>query len=257
MGDLESLPARFSIEEAPQNSPWYVFIRGYHHHLNWLVLIDDLTRVAYVDSLIEKASLDQAKYQAEKEKGNRYVFLHELLCQTTDKIKIRAELLNILLAGRDTTAAVLSNVWFELSKRPAVWKRLRQEVDALEGEILSFEQLKDMKYLRAILNESLRLYPVVPENERQAVQDTVLPLGGGEDGKSPVLLRKGDSAHWMLWTMHRRKDLYGEDAADFRPERWLDEGDRKGLRLGWEFLPFNGGPRICIGRECYSSFVPV
>ena len=48
--------------------------------------------------------------------------------------------------------------------------------------------------------------------------------------------------------MHRRTDLFGEDAAEFRPERWLDEGEKKGLRVGWEFLPFNGGPRICIGR---------
>lgn len=49
--------------------------------------------------------------------------------------------------------------------------------------------------------------------------------------------------------MHRRKDLYGEDAEEFKPERWLDEDGKKGLRVGWEYLPFNGGARICIGRE--------
>ena len=107
-----------------------------------------------------------------------------------------------------------------------------------------------MKYLRAVLNESLRLYPVVPENDREAEVDTVLPVGGGEDGKSPVFVKKGQLVHWSLYTMHRRKDLYGEDAELFKPERWLDEGGKKGLRVGWEFLPFNGGPRICIGRRC-------
>ena len=90
---------------------------------------------------------------------------------------------------------------------------------------------------------------IVPENSRQAVQDTVLPLGGGEDGKSPALIKKGQLLAWSSYSMHRREDLYGEDAAEFKPERWLDDADEKGLRVGWEYLPFNGGPRICIGRE--------
>lgn len=73
--------------------------------------------------------------------------------------------------------------------------------------------------------------------------DTVLPLGGGPDGKSPLFIPKGRLVSWSLYTMHRRKDLYGDDAEDFRPERWDT------LRPGWEYLPFNGGPRICLGRE--------
>ena len=192
---------------------------------------------------------DAHRSESEKDPTSRYVFLHELVSQTSDKIKIRSELLNILLAGRDTTASLLSNVWFELSKRPDVWTRLRREVDSLDGELPTFENLKDMKYLRAVLNESLRLYPVVPENDRQAEVDTVLPVGGGEDGKSPVFVAKGQMVHWSLYTMHRRKDLYGDDAESFKPERWLDQGEKKGLRVGWEYLPFNGGPRICIGRR--------
>ena len=93
----------------------------------------------------------------------------------------------------------------------------------------------------------------MPENGRQAETDTILPIGGGADRKSPVLVKKGTMVAYSLYAMHRRKDLFGEDAEDFRPERWIDgEGDgedKKGLRVGWEFLPFNGGPRICIGRE--------
>ena len=187
----------------------------------------------------------------EPQPTSRYVFLHELVSQTSDPIKIRSELLNILLAGRDTTASFLSNIWFELSNRPDVWSRLQREIAAAlpDGDFPTFEKLKDMKYLRAVLNESLRLYPVVPENGRQAEVDTVLPVGGGEDGTSPVFVQKGQVVHWSLYTMHRRKDLYGEDAESFIPERWLDQDEeKKGLRVGWEYLPFNGGPRICIGR---------
>jgi cytochrome P450 len=56
---------------------------------------------------------------------------------------------------------------------------------------------------------------------------------------------------WSLYAVHRREDLYGNDAAQFRPERWLDEPavGRKGLRPGWEYLPFNGGLRICLGQQ--------
>ena len=90
---------------------------------------------------------------------------------------------------------------------------------------------------------ALRIHPVVPGNARMALKDTVVPLGGGPDGKSPLLIPKGWSLAWSVFSMHRRKDLFGEDAEEFKPERW------ETLRPGWEYLPFNGGPRICIGRK--------
>ena len=220
----------------------------------------------YVDGLIEKALVEkQKRLEVEEEKQNvlglsekkRYIFLYELLNQTTDKVKIRSELLNILLAGRETTAALLSNLWFQLSKRPDIWTKLQQEISTLDGEFPSFEQLKDMKYLRAVVNESLRVHPVVPENARIAQVDTVLPLGGGEDGKAPIFMKKGQVAHWSIYAMHRRRDFYGEDAEEFKPERWIDSEDGKGLRVGWEYLPFHGGPRICIGRMYPSSSFPI
>ena len=183
----------------------------------------------------------------------RVTFLDLLTAETTDKVRIRSELLNLLLAGRDTTAALMSNVFFELSRRREIQDRLRREIATHIGnELPTFEGVKSMKYLRAVLNESLRIHPVVPENSRQAICDTVLPLGGGEDGKSPALVKKGQVVSWSSFAMHRREDFYGKDAAEFKPERWLDEVDGdggKGLRVGWEYLPFNGGPRICIGRK--------
>lgn len=210
----------------------------------------------FVDTLVEKSLPMQASYESEKisSQAARYVFLYELISQTLDKVKIRHELLNILLAGRDSTATLLSNVWFELSKRPEILARLREDVDALDGEIPSLEQVKSMKYLRAMLNESLRLFPIVPHNSRQALEDTSLPVGGGKDGASPVFVPKGHSVGWSLFSMHRRRDFYGEDAELFKPERWLDRKDRKGLRVGWELLPFNGGPRICLGRRFFFLF---
>ena len=94
----------------------------------------------------------------------------------------------------------------------------------------------------------LRLYPVVPVNLREAVKDTTLPVGGGEDGSKPVFVPKGTQVDYSVHVMHRLPHLWGEDADEFRPERWV------GRKPGWEYLPFNGGPRICLGREFYSFF---
>ena len=75
---------------------------------------------------------------------------------------------------------------------------------------------------------------MVPTNARMAVADTVLPRGGGPDGQSSLFVPKKKIVQYSVYTMHRRKDLYGEDAAEFKPERW------ESLRPGWEYLPFNG-----------------
>ena len=208
----------------------------------------------FVDYYVDKGLAKRSELLAEKsnaEKPGRYVFIDELVRQTTDRVQIRSELLNILLAGRDTTASLLTNVWFILSKRPDIWKKLQADIGSLDGAIPTFEELKSLKYLKALLNESLRLHPVVPGNSREAVEDTTLPIGGGPDGLAPLFIKKGDLVGWSVYTMHRRKDFYGEDAEEFKPERWLDnpETGRKGLRPGWEYLPFNGGARICLGQQ--------
>lgn len=76
-----------------------------------------------------------------------------------------------------------------------------------------------------------------------AHRDTVVPCGGGPDGKSPLFVKKGNVVTYSTFVMHRRKEFFGEDADEFRPERW------ESLRPGWEYLPFNGGPRICPGQK--------
>ncbi|KAH2919589.1 hypothetical protein KXW25_004899 [Aspergillus fumigatus] len=177
------------------------------------------------------------------EKKPRYVFLHGLAQQTGDRRRIRDEVMNVLLAGRDTTASLLSNLFFMLAKHPRIWARLRDEVAPLNGRPPTYEQLRNLTYVKYCLNESLRLHPVVPGNARFAITDTVLPVGGGPDGQSPVFVPKGGIVTYSVWSMHRREDIYGPDANEFRPERWAD------LRPGWVYLPFNGGPRICVGQQ--------
>ncbi|KAL1621717.1 hypothetical protein SLS56_009059 [Neofusicoccum ribis] len=203
---------------------------------------------SYVDQFVDEAVRYREELElqggAEKKEDEKYVFLHELAKQTKDKRRLRDELLNVLLAGRDTTASLLGNLFFVLSKRPDVWKKLRAEVEeTLGGKPPTYEQLRNMKYLKWCMNESLRLHPVVPLNTRMCVADTVLPTGGGPTGTSPIFLKRGTITTYNIYAMHRRTDLYGADAEVFRPERW------ETLRVGWEYLPFNGGPRICVGQQ--------
>lgn len=94
---------------------------------------------------------------------------------------------------------------------------------------------------------ALRLYPSVPINLRAAAHTTALPRGGGPDGQSPVLVRKGGGVGLATYHMHMRKDLYGDDAREFRPERW--ENGSLQEDIGWGYLPFSGGPRSCLGRK--------
>lgn len=99
------------------------------------------------------------------------------------------------------------------------------------------------RYLDTNLEKALRTHPVVPGNSRFAIRDTVLPLGGGPHGTSPLFVPAGTMVGYSPYAMHRRPDLYGPDANEYRPERW------ETLRPGWEYLPFNGGPRICLGQQ--------
>ena len=237
--------------EVAGRSRWGGFARLLPYGAHWAA---DLAFVnQFVDHYVEigVAKRQQSRGERAPEHKGRYIFLDEICQQTQDPIRIRSESLNILLAGRDTTASLLTNVWFTLSSRPDIWAKLQKEIATLNGAIPTYAELKELKYVRSLMDESLRLYPVVPLNTREALEDTTLPLGGGPDGTASIFIKKGESVSWSVYAMHRRKDYYGEDAEIFRPERWLDDpvSGRKGMRAGWHYLPFNGGNRICLGQR--------
>lgn len=113
---------------------------------------------AYVDKWVDDAVRWREENDAEKAAGReneeeRYIFIHELAKQTNDKKMIRDELMNILLAGRDTTAGLLSNMFFEIAKQPHVWARIREEIASLDGRMPTYEELRNLKYVKWCLNE--------------------------------------------------------------------------------------------------------
>ena len=206
----------------------------------------------FADYYVQKA-LNSSPEELEKHSQDGYIFLYELVKQTRDPHVLRDQLLNILLAGRDTTAGLLSFTFYELARNPQVWLKLKEEIyekfgkgDDARLEDITFESLKKCEYLKALLNEVLRLYPSVPQNFRVAQKDTSLPRGGGPNRDQPIFIAKGQTVTYTVYAMHRDEQFYGKDSEVFRPERWFEPETRK---LGWAFLPFNGGPRICLGQQ--------
>jgi len=202
----------------------------------------------FVDNAIDVA--DQARHQGSSQL--RYDFLDSLRKRCSDRAEVREQVLGLLAAGRDTTASLTAWVFYCLVRHPDVYKKLRQTIletfgpyPTAVGKSITFEKLKGCAYLQHVMSETLRLHSVVPFNSRCAARDTTLPVGGGSDGTMPVFVPKGTEVNFSTHVLHRRKDLWGEDANEFVPERW----EKKRPGMAWQYVPFNGGPRICIGQQ--------
>ncbi|MCJ1400451.1 hypothetical protein MMC11_003656 [Xylographa trunciseda] len=185
------------------------------------------------------------------DKKDKYLFLHDMADNPApeNRILMRDLVIQLLFAGEDTTASLLAFVLRCLAHHPGAWAQLRDEVFSAFGTEsagkaeITFSSLKACTYLQNVIKETLRLYPPIPMNAREALQDTVLPVGGGKYGNDPCVVRKGTVVKYSPYVMHRREDIWGSDAKEWKPDRWVDK------KVGWEYLPFNGGPRICIGQQ--------
>lgn len=150
-----------------------------------------------------------------------------------------------MMAGRDTTAGLLAWCLLRLAIHPDIHARLREIVlrDFPGKSQPTFSQLKSCRPLQHFIQEVMRLHSTVPVNNRVATKNTTLPLGGGADQRSPIAVQAGQVVVFSVYMMHRRKDLWGEDALEFRPSRWKERVP------AWQFLPFLGGPRVCLGQQ--------
>ncbi|MEM8642308.1 MAG: cytochrome P450 [Cyanobacteria bacterium P01_G01_bin.54] len=147
------------------------------------------------------------------------------------------EVMNLFAAGYEVTANSLAFAFYLIHQHPAVEAQLRTEMEQVLGDRpIRFEDLSKLPYLEAVLKESMRLLPVTAVFARQATQtvawgDRTLPQN------STVLMAP--------WTLHRRADIYPEPLR-FNPERFA-VGQRAQIPK-FAYLPFSGGPRICIGQ---------
>lgn len=91
--------------------------------------------------------------EADNTKRPKHIFSHELALRTADRHRVLNELMNVLLAGRDTTASLLTNLFFMLAKNPAIWDKLRREVAGLQGRPPTYEELRNLRYVQCCMNE--------------------------------------------------------------------------------------------------------
>ncbi|KAK0200179.1 cytochrome P450 [Desarmillaria ectypa] len=190
-----------------------------------------------------------AKANKDEKDSDENKSLLALLVENTDDTKvIRDQLLNIMVAGKDATSSLLTFTMYMMCEHPDMVTRLRSEVLEKVGSTRAptYEDIRDMKYLRAFLNETLRLYPSVPINGRVSNVATTLP----NKGRAPYYISKDTAVNYSVFLMHRRTDLWGPDALEFDPDRFLDSRLQKYLTPNpFIFVPFHAGPRICLGQQ--------
>lgn len=166
--------------------------------------------------------------------------LQIMLESDLDAANVRYQLINFLIAGHETTSGALSFALYFLSRHPDVVARARAEIDEVwdEDQRPEFEKIAKLRYVRRVLDESLRLQPTVPAYYRAARRDTVLA------GIHPM--RAGDWALALTSTLHR-DPRWGPDPDAFDPDRFTPEQLR--ARPGGLYKPFGTGERACIGRQ--------
>ncbi|KAL3654243.1 hypothetical protein CASFOL_003924 [Castilleja foliolosa] len=186
----------------------------------------------------------------------------------TDK-SLRDVVLNFVIAGRDTTATTLSWAIYMVISHADMAEKLYSELRTFEQDrakeegislvdhhdedqesfdrranqfasLLSYDSLGKLYYLHAVITETLRLYPAVPQDPKGILEDDVLPDG--------TKVKAGGMVTYVPYSMGRMKYNWGPDAGLFKPERWLKDGVFQNASP-FKFSAFQAGPRICLGKD--------
>lgn len=173
----------------------------------------------------------------------RYILLNEMAKKIRDPIELRYQILNVFLPARDTTSIALGNALFHLARNPSLWNDLRHTALALGSQPLTFQLLKSLAQFRHVVFEAIRLQGPSGRIFRTALRDTILPVGGGPNGRSPLFVEQGTVVALNMWALHHDRNIWGNDVDQFKPQRWDDR------RPSWEFAPFFGGPRVCPAEQ--------
>lgn len=158
------------------------------------------------------------------------------------------QLMTFLAAGHETTASAMTWAVYLLCKHPDVQKRLREEIHASLPALndptakITSSDIDHLAYLNAVLNETTRLFPPVPLTLRETDHDTTI---------QSQFIPKGTTVIICPWAVNTSKKLWGDDAHDFNPDRWMGQGraNTGGADSNYAVTTFLHGPRSCIGKD--------
>ncbi|KNA25057.1 hypothetical protein SOVF_010120 [Spinacia oleracea] len=230
-----------------------------------------------LDGLIKNAKETREETDVEKLQQRDYSnlkdasllrFFVDMRGADVDDRQLRDDLMTMLIAGHETTAAVLTWSIFFLSQNPSKMKKAQAEIDAVLGKgKVTFDSLKNLEYIRLIVVESLRLYPQPPLLIRRSLKSDTLP-GGYKGQKDGYKIPPGTDIFISVYNLHR-SPYFWDKPDEFEPERFLVQKTSEGIE-GWDgfdpsrspgalypneiisdfaFLPFGGGPRKCVGDQ--------
>ncbi|KAJ7516387.1 hypothetical protein O6H91_03G121000 [Diphasiastrum complanatum] len=164
---------------------------------------------------------------------------------------LQEAILNFVMAGRDSSAVTLSWFFYCVYNNEHVEEKIREESDNVFGQgnnlsyfdfanLLTVDSMAKMNYLHAAIAETIRLYPAVPRDGKYAVNDDTLPDG--------TKVKRGNTVTFVPYSMGRMEFLWGPDALQFKPERWLKNGSFQ-QESPFKFTAFQAGPRMCLGKD--------
>ncbi|XP_054155295.1 cytochrome P450 3A29-like [Oppia nitens] len=148
--------------------------------------------------------------------------------------ELTAQGILFFIAGYDTTSAALTHAIYYLSQNKESQQKLYEEIKTVDE--FTYEKLVHLKYLNAVINETLRLAPSLTRIQRECLQDYKL-------GNTGITIPAGCSVEILPYAIHRDPKLWPEPEK-FKPERFIDSTHHP-----FAFIPFGGGPRICIGQR--------
>lgn len=227
-----------------------------------------------LDELIEKALATQSLADVEELENRDYNementsllrFLVDMRGEDTTSTQLRDDLMTMLIAGHETTAAVLTWTFYELARNRELYLRVQEEIDqVLQGRSPEYDDMIKLPLVRLCLAETLRMYPEPPLLIRRALGDDILPKGGAA---KETFISRGTDIFIATWNIHRSPEFW-EDPDTYNPERFLKTftnpsqetwagykpaGSKQlypnEVHSDFAFMPFGGGSRKCVGDQ--------